>query len=329
MDKSSSSDNLPGSRLQPSHQPGGLAIHLGTSINRAGQSKLGGNNPSASGGLRHFNLKEIGIDQDQFIRAITSSFDSLPLDHYEQRQQQIAYLFEKFPHEREKVVRFSSDFICGKTTLRPLADLLTKLSPRDLHEFEHLGTFHRHAIAKFEALFRIAKFPALRRVSADNISWKSNLCHYISVLPLPYPEMSEKVTGHSATKQLCRFAALLAKGMNKDIFGLSITMHQVSVLVQRNQTAPAPETIDQHGVDYVVPAIPIILEDISVPVNTVYDSVGKAIYKSRLKIGDGLFLDDRAYRQSLSLPRTTFDFGRRCLLSLDVQVTALNEEEEK
>ena len=326
-DKSSSSDNLPGIRSQPSHKPGGLAIHLGTSIKRGGEAKFGGSNPPAAGGLRNFNLKEIGIDQDQFIRAISSSFDSLPLDNYEQRQQQIAYLFEKFPSEREKVVRFSSDFICGRTTLRPLADVLAKLSPRDLHEFEHMATFQRRAIAKFEAIFRISKFPAIRRVAAGNDNWKSSLCHYLSVLPISYPEISEKVTDHSATKQLCRFAALLAKGLNKNIFGLTLTIHQVSELVQKNQSAPDKEMIDQHGVDYVVPAIPIILENVSVPINTLYDLQEKAVYKTRLKVGDGLFLDDRAYRQSISPPRTTFDFGRRCILSLDIQATAFEEEQ--
>lgn len=324
MDKSSSSDNPLSSRPQPSHPPGGLAIHLGTSINRAGH---GSGNPPSTFGLRHFNLKEIGIDQEQFVRALANSFDSLPRDDYEQRQQQLAYLFEKFPHDREKVVRFSADFISGKATLRPLSDVLAKLSQRDLHEFEHLGTSQRRAIAKFEALFRIAKFPALRRVDAGNINWKSNLCHYLSVLPVAYPEISESVTEHSATKQLCRFAALLAKGLNKNIFGLTLTMHQYSVLVQKNQLPPIPETIDQHGVDYAIPAIPIILENISVPVNTVYDLAGKPLYKSRLKIGDGLFLDDRTYRQSISPLRTSFDFGRRCTLSLDIQVTALEEEE--
>src|SRR6516162_3109954 len=104
VEKMSLSGNSPWPRLQPAQPAGGLAEHLSGSFKRAGQAKIPAPSLSALPGLRHFNLQELGIDQDRFIKAIASSFDALPLDSYEQRERQLAYLLDKFPSEREKVV---------------------------------------------------------------------------------------------------------------------------------------------------------------------------------------------------------------------------------
>ena len=327
VEKMSLSGNSPWPRPQPAQPAGGLAEHLSGSFKRAGQAKIPAPSLSALPGLRHFNLQELGIDQDRFIKAIASSFDALPLDSYEQRERQLAYLLDKFPSEREKLVRFLPDYYSRKASLRSISDIIGKLSNRDLGDLEDMGTFQRRGIARFEVLFNLARFPEIKRVSAGTIMQESNLCQHLSHSPRFYPEISEGATSHSCFKQLCRLIALMAKGMNRSIYSLSVTVQQVSVLAQKDQAAMTLETISQHGADYAVCTIPIVLDSVTVPVATVYDSQQNAIYKSRLKVGDGLFLDDRAYKHSIGPIRATADLGVRSTISFDIQITSLEEAE--
>lgn len=273
-------------------------------------------------GLRQFNLTEAGIDQGHFFRAIAGTFDSLPIDSYEQRYLQVAYLLEKFPKKRERLEKFLPDYYGETVSIEAVSDIVSGLAHQDLHHFKRLGCSERRAIARFEAFFHIAKFPDIRRVNAGSFirHGQSGLC--AKDVPRFYEEASTVLTEHACFRQLLRIIALMTKGLNRNAYSLLITLHQTSISADKNQRPPNAESIQQHGADFVVPAMPVLLDNVSVPVNTVYASQDRIVYKARLKTGEGLFIDDKLYRHSVSPPRSQADYGKRCALGFDVEVVA-------
>jgi len=270
--------------------------------------------------LRQFNLRDIGIDQHHFFIDISTSFDSLPLDVYEKRRQQVVYLKNKFPSQQMVLNKFLPDYFSLKVALGNIGNLISLLTAQELKELERLGETRHRTIARFDVWLDGMASPQIKRIAAGSFMQKTTAASDLRSLPRFFSEMSEQLANHISFRQLCRYVALMVKNLNPAVHRLKLTVHQVSVHVKRNQPFHLPDGIHQDGADYIVSAIPIILQNVATPISTVYDLNEKPIHTTKLKIGDGIFHDDRIYKHSVSSLYTTADSGKRCTLGFDVEL---------
>lgn len=271
--------------------------------------------------LQQFNLSDIGINQDHFLSDISTSFDTLSLDIYEKKRQQVLYLKNKFPNHQAILNKFLPDYFRSKSSLHEMNTLLSVLTAREVVELEQLGEMRHRAIGKFEVVLNRETLPQIKRVSAGAFIQNTSVDSDLRALPRFFTEISEQLANHISFRQLCRHIAVMVKNLNPRARRLTLTVHQVSVCVERNQPFHLPEGIHQDGVDYIVSAIPIILQNVIAPVSTVYDLNEKPIYTTTLKVGEGLFHDDKIYKHSVSALHTKADYGKRCTLGFDIELS--------
>jgi hypothetical protein len=212
------------------------------------------------------------------------------------------------------------DYFCARSSLKDVSDILIALSSQELIELESIGDVRHRSIAKFNVFFHVLKFPEIERVSAGAFVQQSASKADLRAVPRFYSEVSDELVNHSGLRQLLRFVSLLTRGIRKTTHKLQITLHQVSVSALAGEAFVSPEGIHQLGVDYLVSAIPLSDEKVAQPLTSVYDASEKLLLKTRLKVGEGLFHDDKLYKHSLSPLQATANQGRRCLLGFDIKV---------
>jgi hypothetical protein len=82
-----------------------------------------------------------------------------------------------------------------------------------------------------------------------------------------------------------------------------------------------PDGIHQDGTDYIVSALPVILDGVSTPLSTVYNPDRSTVLQHHLEVGEGLFHDDRYYWHGVStLKNTNGLVGRRATFGLDLKL---------
>jgi len=271
--------------------------------------------------IEQFSLRDIGIETDRFFIDISASFDNLPLDGYEKRRQQVVYLANKFPGHRTVLNKFLPDYFCSKASLDDIGSLISHLTAQERLELEQLGEIRHRAIAKFDVCLERGAMPQIRRISAGGFTQNTLDGSDLRSLPRFFSEVSEQLANHLSFRHLCRYVVLFVKNLNPKARKLTLTVHQVSVCVKRNQPFHLPDGIHQDGVDYIVSAIPVILQDVVTPISTVYDLNEKPLFTTTLKAGEGLFHDDRHYKHSVSPLYATANLGRRCTLGFDFELS--------
>jgi len=267
--------------------------------------------------LLQFNLRDIGIKPYQFMTETRESFDKLPIDVYEKRRRQMEFLKAHLPEMTPISGEFIAAYIYGKACLGEMDYLFSLLSPQKQIEFERVGDVRYRAIARFEIAFSESMILQMKRINVE--PYVQNTPD-IRSLPRHFSEASNQLVEHVSFKKLCRFIAWHVKHINGSVRKLIVTLHQVSVAVHIDSPFRLPDGIHQDGVDYIISAIPMILDNVEVPVSTVYDERGKTVMQTRLMIGDALFHDDRLYWHSVTDLCAKAQTGRRATLGFDIQI---------
>jgi hypothetical protein len=270
--------------------------------------------------LHKFTLRETGIDPEDF-NAIKHTFDALPEDAYERKLRQIEFLKRRFPELQERLGSFLVEYYASDSALNSINDLLSKLSPAERKQFDSMPSSRRRSISKFVAeehnsdhsirLQRVRVGPFSQTYAHGNIPLN---------LPRVFEESSYELTEETGFRALlsilCKeaFAYTNARSM-------TIVIHQVTTSATKETPFVLPEGIHQDGADFIVSAIPIIMENVDVPASIVYDTEKVPIFTSHLMIGEGLFHDDKSYWHSVSDLHATADRGRRGTLGFDMRIS--------
>jgi hypothetical protein len=273
-------------------------------------------------GINQFSLKQIGIDHDNLVSELAPSFSELPIDGYEKRRQQVEFLKHCLPSKKLELEKFMPEYFFSKASLTGIGDLLAFCSPQQLLQLESTGERRYRSIAKFEVVFRAGASISIKRVPADAFVQTTYSSRDLRQLPRFFAETKDEVAAHPYIQRFIRFAAQQTKELNTDLQKLTITLHQVCVRVGAASPFTLPDGIHQDGVDYVIPAVPVILQDVQVPVSTVCDKETRALVQARLGIGDGLFHDDRIYWHNVTPVIATAACGRRSTFGLDIKMAS-------
>jgi hypothetical protein len=285
--------------------------------------------------IMEFNLCDFGIDVDLLIQQIGPSFNSLALDKYEKRRQEVVFLKNQFPSHIGTLNEFFFDYMSSKANLNDISDLVSSLNSDELLALERVGAVRHRAIAKFDVTFHASEQQnqinnagnagsvsvELERVSAAGFVQKTNNKADFRALPRYFEEASEDLTNNASIQKLLRSVALKVREHHPEpLQNLELTLHQVIVSVDAETPFILPDGIHQDGADHIVSAIPVIMSGVVAPISTVYDVTLQPILETQLGIGQGLLHDDRHYWHSVSALFSAGAAGKRGTLGLDVQL---------
>jgi hypothetical protein len=281
----------------------------------------------APGPINEFNLCDFGIDLDVFLQQIGPTFESLPVDIYEKRRQEVSFLKNRFPEHQAVLNTFFFDYMSSKASLNDLSNIITTLSGSELFALEQVGAVRHRSIAKFDVSFNeenqkdAKSMFKIERVSAAGFVQMTNKSADFRAIPRYFAEASEQVTNNGSVQKLLRsVVAKVKEQRHEPIHSLELTLHQVIVSVDAETPFILPDGVHQDGADYIVSAIPVIMSNVVAPLSTVYDANLNPILETQLGIGQGLLHDDRTYWHSVSTLCSSNAAGKRGTLGLDVQL---------
>ncbi len=79
--------------------------------------------------INEFNLCDFGIDLGTLLQEIGPTFDSLVLDIYEKRRQEVVFLKSRFPEHLPVLNAFFLDYMSSKAKLSDLSDYARPMAP--------------------------------------------------------------------------------------------------------------------------------------------------------------------------------------------------------
>jgi hypothetical protein len=268
--------------------------------------------------LHKFTLQDTGVDPKDF-GAIKHTFDNLPEDIYERKLRQVQFLNARFPDCKERLGSFLADYYASDTALSAINDVLSKLSAAEQKHFADIASSRRRTISKFMIERTPNHSVRLERVSAGVFS--QTYAHGNSPLYLPrvFQESSSELTEEPGFRTLLHILCKEALEYT-DAKSMTLVVHQVTTSATSDHPFVLPEGVHQDGADFIVSAIPIVMENVEIPASTVYDKEHTPIFTSHLQIGEGLFHDDHSYWHSVSDLHATAKQGKRGTLGFDIRI---------
>ena len=271
--------------------------------------------------ISEFSLADMGVDQDRLVSDIAPTFDSLTLDIYEKRRQEVVLLKQLCPANTALLNKFLPDYLSSKAALTDISEVISQLSSQELIELSNIGTVRFRSIAKFDVVFTNSPSPRIQRVSANGFVQQTTDKTDFRSFARYFEEASEYVTDSIEIRQILRYiAAKVRKQHPTPVHSMVVTLHQVIVSVDSKTPFHLPDGVHQDGADYIVSAIPLIMSGVLPPLSTVYDSQLHPMLETRLGVGQGLLHDDRSYWHSVSALMASGANGQRGTIGLDVQI---------
>jgi hypothetical protein len=285
--------------------------------------------------LRVFTLEGLGIDKDRFLSFLRPTFSLLHIDQYDPKRNRLAFLKKRFPEESRRLDEFLVEQYSEHADLDAIADLLARLAPGDLQEFDRIGLTNRRkrSIARFQ-LRRNEHSSGLpsdswgvKRVGARE--FRQNVgANDSRSLVRKFREAPEFVTDFLPMQHLIRCLANMVLELRPDTRALEMNLHQMFVFADMMSVGDnAPEGIHQDGTDFIVSALVIERAGILGGESIVYGPDKKTEYLRRtLQAGEGIFQADKGselwhYVTSIKEdPETPPDYGHRSIIGFDIDV---------
>lgn len=278
--------------------------------------------------IRVFLLEDLGINRGPFVRFATPIFSILHMDPYDAKRNKVEFLRKRFPFQASRLNRFLADYYASRADLGVVRDLVMQLSDEDRRQFDRIGVTARRkrGIAKFQLVRSPAGWDSKRipasafrqAVSADDSRSLVRVFH----------ELPSFVTEH-------RFITRLVDGVRDmveeakrphTVAEMELALHFMLIFADMiGEGENAPEGIHQDGADYIVSALVVERAGIEGGESVVYELDGKTeIFRHTLRVGEGLFQDDRHYRHFVTPicedPDIPPPFGSRSIIGCDVTI---------
>ena len=268
---------------------------------------------------------DFGIDKTKFLNYLRPTFSILHLDPYDAKRSKVEFLKKRFPEHSARLNDFLSHYYAGREDLDAVFDLIGRLDPMDLREFDRIGMTGRRkrAIARF-ILSKDPRGWHIRRTGAPKFVQKVGSGD-VRALERIFAEATETVTDFPPIQTLMRHFADMVVEQRPDAQVLQMNLHQMFTFADRMGAGEnAPEGIHQDGADYIVSALVIERAGITGGESVVYDSDKKKLLRHTLAEGEGIFQDDRNLWHYVTPiqedPAVPPDYGHRSILGFDIDI---------
>ncbi len=263
--------------------------------------------------IRAFDLAHLGIDFESYRGDIWSNSWDMEEDMYFLRRQQMAFLQNAMgitiPESPQKEY-----YTQGESQL--VERLMSFLDEEQAAEYTQIKANRTRTIAQYyidaDSLF-------ISRISAKDSRKNPHCANKLLCLPRSFRELDDSLAMHKDTIKLMRWGAEKIFGRRPDCKKLLVTFHTVNTYCYPEKPFVIPEKIHQDGSDYVITGIPLILSNVVIPINSVYDTEGRMVLEARLTEGQAILFDDRAFWHGIT-PLTASESektGQRLTIAFD------------
>ncbi len=271
--------------------------------------------------LRKFTIDQCDTDCHKFVNDIADTFDQLSPDYYDQTRTQVEFLKTVYPEHASRLQALLLRNNHPDELSEQLKDLVDKLDFRNRERFYSIRVNRFRSIAKFSVSVRSNNDFDVERIPVGAFVQSNLPPGDIRSMPRHFAETSTKITEHPGFHHILQFVCQQVAS-TKELSRLSVTFHQVCTYAQRDRPFLLSDGIHQDGMDYIVSAIPIILDQVVVPLSTVYMPDMRPILETHLQVGEGILHDDHNYWHGVSAVNSSHTLGRRGSIGLDIDVIA-------
>ena len=276
--------------------------------------------PSGEAPVHLFGLSDVGIDREQFLRAVRPSFDRLSWDRYDQVKAQLAYLTAVTGSIGEDAKRI--DQLGGHERLAEADTLVKSLPPEHKAHVDAMLPFRRRAMRKYR-LERVADKQWSAVANADPIFTQpvSDYRQQTRVFDL----IEDAVASHPLVLTLLASAAETLRSFKPQAQHLEAVLHQVSVIARSGfNGSPAPEGVHQDGADCIVSALVIERTGVCGGVSKIYAGRnGPTLLEVELQSGQGICQADAGtdlWHEITAIRVDQAEIGHRMTLGIDLHV---------
>ncbi|MDX2106184.1 MAG: 2OG-Fe dioxygenase family protein [Candidatus Melainabacteria bacterium] len=263
--------------------------------------------------IRAFDLVNLGIDFEAYRGDVWSNSWDMEEDLYFLRRQQMAFLQSAMgiiiPDQPQEEY-----YTTGKSQL--VERLFSFLDEEQATEYNQIKASRTRTIAQYvidsNSLF-------VSRIPSKDSRKNSHCQNHLLCLPRSFRELDESIAMHKSTLKIMRWAAEKIFKRRAECKQLMVTFHIVNTYCYPDKPFVIPEKIHQDGSDYVITGIPLILSNVVIPINTVYDTEGRMLVEARLTEAQGLLVDDKALWHGIT-PLTASEAdktGQRLTIAFD------------
>ncbi len=263
--------------------------------------------------IRAFDLVNLGIDFESYRGEVWSNSWDMEEDLYFLRRQQMAFLQSAMgiiiPDQPQEEY-----YTTGKSQL--VERLCSFLDEEQAAEYSQIKASRTRTIAQYvidsNSLF-------VNRISSRDSRKNSHCQNHLLCLPRSFRELDDSIAMHKSTLKIMRWAAEKIFKRRPECQKLMVTFHIVNTYCYPDKPFVIPEKIHQDGSDYVITGIPLILSNVVIPINTVYDTEGRMMVEARLTEAQGLLVDDKALWHGIT-PLTASEAdktGQRLTIAFD------------
>lgn len=277
--------------------------------------------------IRVFNLAGLGLDQEDFIKTFIPYFSNLEWDLYDVKIRQYNYLLKCYPEQNERLKKFIDKYFDSETDLSEVNDLVDKLSPEKLTQFNQIAPYRRRSIARFKVKKLDNNSYDIVREEVKTFSQDTGRDDYRSKKRV-FAETSTELTNHPLFQKLLNQVINILADTEPNFEIINVDFHQISIVTKIHNTGESsPEGIHQDGVDYNVSALVIEREGVVGGESIIYGPDKKTEYlKIILQPGEGIFQADKKsnlwhYATPIFLdPASNLKEGKRNILGFDFNI---------
>lgn len=280
--------------------------------------------------IRVFSLERLGIDTERFIDYMKPAFSILPLDRYDAKRNQVAFLKARFPDEEPRLSRFLEAYYDAHEDLDSVVDLIARLMPTDMYEFDRIGITSRRKRSLARFMLHALPNGCWQIDRVHRLPFIQNVSDLRGKLRRVFAETNEFVTDYPDMRKLISKIADMVRELRPEARALELNLHLMYTFADLMSAGEnAPEGIHQDGCDYIVSALVIERAGIVGGESIVYGPDKKTEYLRRtLAPGEGIFQADRGsplwhYVTPIQEdPAVSPDYGHRAIIGFDVDVVA-------
>ncbi len=277
--------------------------------------------------VRVFNLEDLGINQDEFIKTFIPYFSDLNWDLYDVKIRQYNYLLKCYPEQDKRLKEFIDKYFDSKTDLNEVNDLIKKLPLEKSAEFQQIAPYRRRSIARFMVKNIDNNLYDIVREEVKIFSQDTGKGDYRSKERV-FTETPVELTNHPLFQKLLNQVINILANVEPNFEIMNVDFHQISIITKIHNTGESsPEGIHQDGVDYNVSALVIEREGVVGGESIIYGPDKKTEYlKIILQPGEGIFQADKKsnlwhYATPIYLdPLSNLKEGKRNIFGFDFNI---------
>jgi hypothetical protein len=238
-----------------------------------------------------FQLDEIGLDRDAFVRDLRPSFDRTAWDEYDVANRRFQFLRS----ETDVVTPEDADAIesnlDGRARVAQIEALVQRLPPNEQMRLRSIQPHRRRALRKYHVTAAAAG--RWRVAPRDDASFNQAVTDF-RARTREFQLIEPEVTYYPGILQLIASAAETVRGYQSNTTALDVALHQMTVVARPKQAGhPAPEGLHQDGADFIVSALIVERHGVRGATSRVRNGHdGDPVLEVELKQGQGIFQAD-------------------------------------